>query len=100
MKSKWSLLISLVAVCIGLWSCSSMPNLGHLGGYLTELKLSISEEKKGTPKFSFSADSSQKAPAISRLEVRQVDDQGLVQQSAWSIQSPAAGSSANTLTDF
>lgn len=89
MKSKWPLFVCLTVVCMGLWSCSALTDGGSLGANLTELKLTISEDKKGTPKFSFAAGPSQQAPDISRMDVTLVDDKGKILQYAWSVQSPS-----------
>ena len=100
MTYRWPLLISLMALCLGLVSCSSMPADLNFGTNLRELKLNITEEKKGRPKFSFAADSSPKTPEIYRLDVNKVDDKGLRLQSAWSIQKLSTPGAASTLTAF
>jgi hypothetical protein len=106
MKSKWPLLLSLLPMVLWLCSCtttSSSPpsstsltsNSGNFGIILTELNLNITEDQRGTPKFSFSDGQTPQTPQITRLDVTQVNDQGMPMQYSWSIECPQKG--ANTV---
>ena len=103
MRYKSLLLIAaavLFTSCLCLCSCSRGAKNGDAPSKIGDLSLTITEDSGRVPIFSFSSAPGQPLPRISRLEVSQVDDKGLLQDRSWYIRRPANNTAERNVTQF